>query len=134
MAATTNATCPGGDSAIPDASSLPIPQNINVMVRTGTNVSNHAMLVCCEPNPVQVTTGCPYLWCELPRRYFNESSDPAFVGNKVSACLGRTANLTDGDSRGTVFQFNAGSRPGTATAKQMGLWVLLVSGIISYLL
>ena len=134
MAAATNATCPGGDSAIPDAFSLPIPQNINVMVRTGSNASNHAMEVCCAPNRVQVTTGCPYLWCELPRRFFNESSDPAYVGVKVSACLRSAANFTDGDSRGTVFQFNAGARAGTATAKQMGLWVLLVSGLISYLL
>ncbi len=132
MVAAANATCPGGDSAIPDAFALPIPQNINVMVRTGSNVSNHAMEVCCAPNRVQVTTGCPYLWCELPRRYFNESSDPASVGSKVSACLG--TNFADGDSRGTVFQFNAGARAGTATTKQMGLWVLFVSGLISYLL
>jgi hypothetical protein len=134
MASAANATCPGGN-AIPAISSLPVPQDINVMVRPGSNASNHAMGMCCAPNPVHVTSGCPYLWCEVPRRYFNGSASHDAVAGQMSDCL--IANSADdpttGDPRAASWQFNTGARPGTATAKQLGLWALLVSGFM-YLL
>ena len=137
MALATNTTCPSEDSAIPDIHNLPIPQNINVMVNAGSNISDHAMQVCCAPNPVHVTEGCPYLWCEVPQQYFhNGSARHDDVISSMSACLGDAGrgNSTGGESRGTSWQFNSGSRPGTATAKQVGVWVLLVSAFTAYLL
>ncbi len=128
-----NATCLG-NSAIPDIHNLPIPQNINVMVRAGSNASNYAMEVCCTPSRVQVAQGC-YLWCEVPSRYFNGSTRKEDVAQEMSACV-RVAmgtNLTDNESRITGWQFNAGARAGIATAKQIVFWALLVSGLISLL-
>jgi hypothetical protein len=125
-----NSSCPGGNTALPDINTLPIPQNINIMARTGSNTSNHAMETCCEPSPVQVAEGC-YLWCEVPQRYFNVSTRNDEVASRMSACLRAAVggNYTD-ESRITGWQFNAGARTGMTTAKQIGLWVLLVSGFI----
>ncbi len=137
MASPTTTSCPGGNSAVPDLRSLPIPQNINVMVRTGTNTSNPAMSTCCAPNRVQIVDGC-YLWCEVPRRYFNGSTSQSGVTSSLMSCIraaNRGRNNTD-ESIITGWQFNTGARAAgtTATAKQIGLWVLLVSGLTIYVL
>ncbi|KAG7285286.1 hypothetical protein NEMBOFW57_009908 [Staphylotrichum longicolle] len=119
-----NSSCPGGNSALPSIVTLPIPQNINVMVRTGTNTSNLAMSTCCAPSRVQIVDGC-YLWCEVPRRYFNGSSNRDNVMFEMGACIRATnsgSNITN-DSVITGWQFNAGARAGPAgMAKQIGLW------------
>ena len=136
MALATNTTCPWEHSAIPDIHNLPIPQNINVMVNAGSNASDHSMQVCCAPNPVHVTEGCPYLWCEVPQRYFhNGSARHDDITWSMPTCLrnARRDNSTGGESRGASWQFNAGARAGTATAKQIGVLVLFMSGFTAYL-
>ena len=90
---------------------------------------------CCAPSRVQIVDGC-YLWCEVPQRYFDGSTDESGVTYSFLACI-RTANIgrnaTD-ESIMTGWQYNTGARAaGTmATAKQMGLWLLLVSGLMIY--
>ncbi len=133
MASPTSTGCPGGNSALPAIETLPIPQNINVMVRTGTNTSNYAMTTCCAPKRVQIADGC-YLWCEVPPRYFNNSADHDAVMYSMSACIraaNRGKNLTD-ESVITGWQFNAAARAGTGTAKLVAIWALLVSGLICF--
>ncbi len=125
------ATYPGDNSAIPAIESLPIPQNINVMVPTGTNTSNYAMTTCCAPSRVQIVDGC-YLWCEVPRRYFNNSASHNDVTSSMLACI-RAANRgkdTSGESVITGWQFNAGGKIGAGTVRQVGVWVLLVSALM----
>lgn len=129
-----NSSCPLGNSALPSIVTLPIPQNINVMVRMGTSTSNLAMSTCCAPSRVQIVDGC-YLWCEVPRRYFNGSSSRDDVMFEMAACITATntgRNITN-DSVITGWQFNTGARAGTGTAKGIGLWVLLVSGFLHVL-
>lgn len=48
----------------------------------------------------------------------------------MSVCLSSAGgnNFTNGEPRGTGWQFNAGAQAETVTAKQIGLWVLVVSG------
>lgn len=129
------AGCPAGNSGIPAIESMPIPQNINVMVRAGTNTSNHAMTTCCAPNRVQIVDGC-YLWCEVPRHYFNTSAGRDGVSGAMRQCIraaNRGRNNTD-ESVITGWQFNAAGRTaGAGMVKQMGLWALLVSGLVDCL-
>ena len=130
MAPAANATCPGG-LALPSIHNLPVPQNINIMVSTGSNASAHPMEVCCAPNPVHVTEGCPYLWCEVPQRYFQSGpTSRDSVISSMSGCLSSAGgdSFTNGEPGGTSWQFNAGGQAETVTAKQIGLWVLVVSG------
>ena len=69
------------------------------MIRTGTNTSNDATTTCCAPSRVQIVDGC-YLWCEVPRRYFNGSASRGDVSGSMSLCV-RAANRgkdTSGES------------------------------------
>ena len=128
--AAANATYPGR-TALPDIQNLPVPQNINVMVSTGSDASDHLMEVCCAPNLVHVTEGCPYLWCEVPQRYFqNGPTSHNSVISSMSVCMSSAGgdSLSNGDPGGVSWHFNAGFQTETVTAKQIGLWVLVVSG------
>jgi hypothetical protein len=112
---------------MPAIESLPIPQNINAIVLPGTNTSDPAMVTCCAPNRVQIVDGC-YLWCEIPASYF-VGSDDAGARSATSSCLeehGRNYK----ESRITGWQFNAGTRAGAGSAKQLGLWALALSGVV----
>ncbi len=100
------------------------------MVNTGSIVTDHPMEVCCAPNPVHVTEGCPYLWCEVPQRYFQDApTSHSGVISSMSVCMSSAGsdNHINGEIRGTSWQFNAEARAGTVTAKQIGLWVLVLS-------
>ncbi len=125
---TSNAiTCPG-PSSIPTLQSLPIPQNINVMATPGNDTSYPPMEICCSPSTVQIVNRC-YLWCELPERYFN-GTDKAGAQRASSSCMELNAMNSSG-GRIIGWQMNAGSRdrmPGSV--KQIGLWVLALSGLI----
>lgn len=79
-----NTTCP--DSSIPDIASLPVPHNINLMVIPGSNASYHPMVTCCEPNPVQVVNEC-WLWCEVPKSYFDHGASHQAVTDATSSCI-----------------------------------------------
>ncbi|KAH6846956.1 hypothetical protein B0I37DRAFT_134612 [Chaetomium sp. MPI-CAGE-AT-0009] len=118
------ATCPPPTS-IPDISNLPIPQDINVMATPGNDTSYRPMEVCCEPSRVQIVDGC-YLWCELPERYFN-GTDKEGARASSSSCL-----LRESDDRRIIgWQMNgAGARPAVGSAKQIGFWVLALSGLV----
>ncbi|KAK3905791.1 hypothetical protein C8A05DRAFT_12426 [Staphylotrichum tortipilum] len=123
-----NFTCPLGPSALPALSTLPIPQNINVVVRPGVGTSREAMAACCAPSPVAVASGC-YLWCEIPARYFNNSANHDTVSQHVTACI-RAENKGEGgtvEPSGTGVQFSAAGRMGGV--RGVGMWVLLVSGL-----
>jgi hypothetical protein len=117
------------DAAVPDIKSLPIPQNINVVVAPGSNASFPPMVSCCQPNPVHVVDNCT-LWCEIPKSYFDNKASQDDVGSKLSSCLrGNAANSTW--PKITGLQFNAGARPGGSwTVKEAGILVLAVSGLV----
>lgn len=121
-----NTTC--SDSAIPDIISLPIPQNINVMVVPGSDASYPPMVTCCQPNRVQVVNNCS-LWCEVPKSYFDNGANHQDVTDATSACLRRNARNGTGP-RITGWQFNAGARTGMWTAKEIGVLVLALSGLM----
>ncbi|KAK4100091.1 hypothetical protein N658DRAFT_428383 [Parathielavia hyrcaniae] len=121
----TNTTCPG--NAIPDITNLPVPQDINVFVTTGTNASYPPMEACCQlnaPNAIHAIDEC-WIWCEIPTTYFN-GTDKDGARSKMSACLrlGNTARS------GTGFQMNTAARPGIGSLKEIGLWALVLSGFV----
>jgi len=123
---TSNAVC-RPYTEIPDFVNLPIPQNINVVATPGNDTSYPPMKACCEPNRVQIVDGC-YLWCEMPKRYFN-GTDKDSARSSFSSCLVfQQGNTTD--RRITGYQLNAATRPGLGSAKQVGLWALALSGLI----
>lgn len=120
-------TCPPHTS-LPEIHNLPIPQNINVMVTPGNDTSYRPMAVCCEPNTVQITDGC-YLWCELPERYFN-GTDKDGARASSSSCM-NFQGLEDDGRRIIGWQMNgSGARPAVGSAKQIGFWVLALSGLV----
>jgi hypothetical protein len=122
-----NATCPPRTS-LPDIQNLPIPQNINVMVTPGNDTSYRPMEICCEPSNVQIADGC-YLWCELPERYFN-GTDKEGARASSSSCMSFERLESDG-RRIIGWQMNGvGARPAGGSAKQIGLWVLALSGLV----
>lgn len=112
---------------MPAIEALPIPQDINVIALPGTNTSDPAMVTCCAPNRVQIVDGC-YLWCEIPASYFNGTDDEG-AQQGTSSCL-RVNGRNYNESRITGWQFNAAARAGTGSAKQLGLWMLALSGLI----
>ncbi len=125
---TANATTCPAPTSIPDLQTLPIPQNINVMATPGNDTSYRPMAVCCSPSAVQIVDRC-YLWCELPARYFN-GTDKAGARSASSSCMGFNA-MNSSEGRIIGWQMNAGSRPRMpGSAKQIGLWVLALSGLI----
>ncbi|KAK4033073.1 hypothetical protein C8A01DRAFT_50265 [Parachaetomium inaequale] len=120
-----NTTCPS--ASIPAIESLPVPQNINLMIIPGTDTAARPMVPCCAPNPVQLVNDC-WLWCEIPASYFN-GTDKEGARQASSACLETNGrNLTG--SRITAWQFNAAGRVGTGSVREIGLWVLAVSGLV----
>ncbi|RKU46598.1 hypothetical protein DL546_006118 [Coniochaeta pulveracea] len=122
-----NTTC-GDPTAIPELSSLPIPQDINVLAVPGSNVSSAPMVTCCQPNPVHVVNNCT-LWCEIPKSYFDNGASHDTVSAALSTCL-RTnmGNSTSPSAAG--FQFNSGVRTGGWTVKELGVFVLGLSGLM----
>ncbi|KAB5586294.1 hypothetical protein GE09DRAFT_1049259 [Coniochaeta sp. 2T2.1] len=121
-----NTSCP--DDALPDVKSLPIPQNINVMVAPGSDASFPPMVTCCQPNPVQVVDHCT-LWCELPKSYFDKGESRGDVDNKAASCL----RLHGGNTtwpKISGFQLNAGGRTGSWTVKQASIMALALSGLV----
>lgn len=121
-----NTSC--SDTAIPDIMSLPIPQNINVMVVPGSNASFPPMVTCCQPNPVQVVNNCS-LWCELPKSYFEKGASHQDVQDQTSNCL-RVNGGNNTRPKITGWQFNAGARTGSWTVKEAGILVLALSGLV----
>ncbi|KAK4149664.1 hypothetical protein C8A00DRAFT_37751 [Chaetomidium leptoderma] len=122
-----NATCP--TTSMPDIQTLPIPQDINVVVTPGNDTSYRPMETCCEPNLVQIVDRC-YLWCEIPERYFNGTNKDG-AWSATSSCL--RLHPDAGGRRIIGAQLNTAARPGMGSAKQIGFWVLALSGLI-YLL
>ncbi len=119
-----------GPTAMADISTMPIPQNINVFVRPGNDTANIAMTNCCAPSRVQIVDGC-YIWCEIPKRYFNNTKDHGTISAEMSSCM-RAVNRGLNDTKDvptiTGSQFNAAGRVGMV--KGLGAWVLLVSGLV----
>ena len=126
-----NITCPLGPSAAPSIAALPVPQNINIILRPGVSTTREAMAACCAPSPVQLVDGC-YLWCEIPARYFNNSASHDAVVGQMTSCIraeDKRRNFTGtGEPIGTAFQFNKAGRVGVV--RGVGVWVLLVSGLV----
>ncbi|OIW25431.1 hypothetical protein CONLIGDRAFT_93329 [Coniochaeta ligniaria NRRL 30616] len=126
----TNTTCP--DAALPDLSSLPIPQNINVMAVPGSDISYFPMQACCQPNRVQVVNNCT-LWCEVPPTFFNNGRSHQEVQDSTSNCL-RVNGLNSTGPKIIGWQFNgppnAGARTGMWTVKEIGVFVLAFSGLV----
>ncbi len=115
-------------SEIPDLSNLPIPQNLNVVATPGNDTSFPPMAICCAPNLVQIVDRC-YLWCEIPKSYFN-GTDKNGAMSGFSACMLLHKPDTDG-LRITGYQFNAAPRLGAmGSARRIGVWVLALSGLI----
>ncbi len=112
---------PGG--GLPELSTLSIPHNVSVFVIPGTNASDAAMVACCAPMPVNVIDGC-YEWCA--------TSNPKTTLEEFSHCLtisGRDYNRSRITGMSTAT--SGGQVAGVAlTAAQLGMWVLLVSGML----
>ena len=94
-----NVTCPPRNQ-LPTHGNLPIADDIDYVLRAGTNTSDLAMTACCAPNPVNFVDGC-FLWCEYPNRYSNESL------TQFSACI-----IENGGEEAAL----AGSLPDSATS------------------
>ena len=94
-----NATCPPRNQ-LPTHGNLPIADDIDYVLRAGTNTSDLAMTACCAPNPVNFVDGC-FLWCEYPNRYSNESL------TQFSTCI-----VENGGEEAAL----AGSLPDSATS------------------
>lgn len=114
----SNVTCPPGNT-LPEIASLPIPQNIPVIVIPGSNASDVSMVNCCYPEPVAVADSC-YEWCEVPK-----NTSVMEFGN----CL-RINGKTNNQSSIVGFQSDAPPAP-SATIMKLGLWTLLVSGLVA---
>jgi hypothetical protein len=127
--AATPSTTTCEPNVIPALSSLPIPQDINVVAVPGTNTSNSAMKKCCEPNTVQIVNGC-WLWCEIPDRYVHNMSSKYDTIAVVDNCL--QFNRNNNDSRMSDYHFveNVGGRAGAVSVKGLGAWVLALSGLV----
>lgn len=98
------------------------------MVTPGNDTSYRPMEICCEPSRVQIVDGC-YLWCELPERYFN-GTDKEGARTSSSSCMNLNTRES-GDRRIEGWQMNgAGARLTVGSAKQIGLWVLALSGLV----
>ena len=125
-AMSTNATCPG-NASIPSIESLPVPQDINVMVIPGSNASYPPMRACCQPNKVAVVNDC-WLWCEVPKSYFERDASQQQVQDATSGCL--RAYGRNGTAPEIIgWQFNTGARAGMWTVKELGVLVLALSGL-----
>ncbi len=121
-------------SEMPDISTLPIPQNINVVSTPGSNTSYPPMERCCAPSLVQIVDRC-YLWCEIPKRYFN-GTDKRGAIDAISTCMSLQRNWTDKEEHGgriTGFQMNAAGRVGVGSVRRIGVWVLALSGLVNVL-
>ncbi|KAL1896311.1 hypothetical protein Sste5346_004694 [Sporothrix stenoceras] len=115
--ANTTTTCPPGDQ-IPAIGNLPIPTGIAVVAIPGSNISDHAMVTCCAPRPVNIANGC-YEWCQVT---------DANITNFTS-CL--DLNGRDNSSTVTTYRHSnaAGTAAATVTVAQIGLWALFVSSV-----
>ena len=99
LASMANVTCPPRNQ-LPTHGNLPIADDVDYVLRAGTNTSDPAMTACCAPNPVNFVDGC-FLWCEYPNRYSNESL------TQFSACI-----IENGGEEAAL----AGSLPDSATS------------------
>ncbi|KAG7290010.1 hypothetical protein NEMBOFW57_000002 [Staphylotrichum longicolle] len=112
---------------MPALGTLPIPHDINAVAVHGNDTSFRPMAFCCEPKPVQVVAGC-YLWCEMSSKYSNGVDKGAAV-DAFNLCLRRT--IGNSSELGVIgLQLKSAARPGIGSAKQVGLWVLALSGLI----
>ncbi len=122
--ATAASTCPASPTSMPDFSTLPIPQNVNVFGTPGNDTSAYPpMTACCAPNPVQIVDGC-YLWCELPAQYFNGTSGKQGAEDAFKACLAENKGTEEGE-RISGFQMNSAGRMGGLKGWTVGMVLLL---------
>ena len=118
----SNNTCLG-PGAMPDLKTLPIPQNITFGAIPGRTVEE-PMMTCCEPNPVHIADGC-YQWCELPKRFTNNSAPQDVVTSNFLRCLRRPGDNVTGGS----VHMASGTGKAFTTIRTAGLvvWALLVT-------
>ncbi|KAK4206227.1 hypothetical protein QBC37DRAFT_140818 [Rhypophila decipiens] len=135
--------CPGTSrSAMPTIDSKDtIPQDIDVVMITGNNVSHPAMTACCAPNKVQLLDGC-YLWCKIPggdyytntgQRGAPKLETKSDIFRNISSCLDLNGfNQHEGEKgsvQGNIVSASlaTGSR-GSLSTLGLGIWALVVLG------
>jgi hypothetical protein len=113
-----------------DLSTLPIPQDINLMAVPGLNASYPPMVTCCQPNPVHLDN-CT-LWCEIPTSYFNNGASHDTVQSATSACLHSNEQSSNSTWQPSIagWQFNSGIQLGMWSGREMGVLVLALSGLV----
>ncbi|KAH7038360.1 uncharacterized protein B0I36DRAFT_316045 [Microdochium trichocladiopsis] len=128
---TTNMTCDTGPTTgqwSPDFVQLNIPPHLHAFTITAANeTAVQAMLECCSPNLPNLAQLC-YLWCEVPKEYYNgtitKDTSPGGVMDAFHRCL------TDkGAKLGISGYQNAGVARSGPTIMAVGLWGLMVSGL-----
>lgn len=127
--------CAAG-GALPDFASLPeIPKNLTVAATPGTDPGDEPFNGTCSPSPVHVIQGC-YLWCEIPQRYYGNGGDKGSADDAIHAFqtnYGAGASRLNTTGKITGYRKASGG-PGRAevSAKMLGTWFLVVSGVLMY--
>ncbi len=122
-----NITC-RPKTEMPDFVNLPIPQNINVFGTPGHDTSYYPMAACCAPSLVQIVDRC-YLWCEIPKRYFN-GTDKNGARDAITSCMVLQMYKNETEGRIMGVQMNGVGRVGVGSVTRVGILVLALSGLV----
>ena len=71
---------------------LPIPSNISYAVVPSQTAPDSWMVLCCEPNPVDIIQSC-WEWCELPPNLTTHGLDE--TQNQMRNCLNTNGHDTN---------------------------------------
>jgi len=134
----SNATssCPTTPSGIelPEFAKLSnVPPNITMVYTSLTNTAQNEMVACCAPNRVHLEreAGC-YAWCEVPEIHMHNSSRDGIAAYFLD-CLGSNGSRPRALGVHMATTSSAGSTSAATdgmivTLRELGLWILLVSG------
>lgn len=101
--------CKPGVSPPPEF--LPIELDISFVFISGTNISDSAMVACCQPYPISVIDNC-YEWCKLPPQYTNTSDALKHASVNFLHCL---------TEHGSHPRFGATIHPGISASSKIHL-------------
>ncbi|KAM7185772.1 hypothetical protein V8F33_012221 [Rhypophila sp. PSN 637] len=127
-------------NAQPDIQGIPtLPQDINIAMIGGENVSHPAMVWCCYPNHVQLLDSC-FLWCQIPepagenekdsqgRSKFSHAQD---IADNFTSCLRHDPGFNRSENRGIQWHIpNSAPPAGSGRGFSMvtlgwGCWLLV---------
>ena len=135
-----NGTCAGYTlGSMPDITGVEtIPNDIDVVMIVGNNVSHPAMVNCCAPNKVQLLDGC-YLWCQIPGGNFHTNTNQTTaelttkedIFRNISTCLDLNG-LKESDRASVQAHIPSmgGRVSSTLSTMGLGVWALVMFGVL----